>query len=102
MNIQAEAGEVVEVFPGHQPDDFADCPPGVEAGQAREGGGLDFPILYRLGNVVECDAFRFREQRTVVIPVKGIEFLDVSLQFGREYSIPQVVRNNGTGHFQAS
>src|SRR5271165_7090238 len=74
MNVEAEVGEVVEVFAGHEPDDFADGAFGVEAGHAGEGAGLDLLVSGEFGDIVERGAFGVGEQRTVAIPVERIEF----------------------------
>lgn len=86
MDVHAEVGEVVEVFAGHEPYDLADCAFGVEAGYSSECAGFDLLVSCELGDIVERGAFGVGEERTVAVPIEGVEFIDVHRRFGREES----------------
>ncbi len=88
MDVHAEVGEVVEVFAGHEPYDLADCAFGVEAGYSSECAGVDLlNSLVSSVDIVERGAFSASgEERTVAVPIEGVEFIDVHRRFGREES----------------
>ena len=76
MDVQAEVGEVVEVFAGHEPDDLADDAFGVEAGNTGEGVGLNLLVSCDLGDIVERGAFGVGEERTIAVPIEGVDLID--------------------------
>jgi hypothetical protein len=55
MDVQSDVGDVVDVFAGYQPDDFADLAFGVEAGHAGERFGVHLFVSGEFGDVVEAE-----------------------------------------------
>ena len=80
MDVQADVGDVVDVFAGHQPDDFADGALGVVAAQNRECFRIYLFVARQLGDVVKARVFVGPKDLTLLSKVKPP--LEELVQFG--------------------
>lgn len=84
VDVEADVGDVVEVFAGDEPDDFTDFALGKVAGEIAKGGFVHFFVGGQLGGVVEGGALGVGEERAGAIVVEGVEFGFVHVGFDRE------------------